>query len=754
MIGLESSEEAVVPIRDAAGRRIGNLTIKALSRYLGQGTLKVEPEAEGGAKALLLLEDCEYWFGISVDAPGPFRSDRDDLFIWDPDDKHGHLRPGSHVGLLPITIFAGANEVGAAELEVRSRKLNYEADYQWMLRDVAETSAELILQRFAVTKRAFAPSIPSGFPSAYGQFEFLKSIVSRDALGAALEQVQNRPHHSWELEPELNPATQGAAGGRIRLPDLLRPGPRVPWPAGPSRLRTLPAILRVDRPHATYDTLPNRFVKFALQRWRAEVATLQSICGQGAQGPPRDRAMRETGSVIDWLDAALAWPVFDEVRALERFPADNTVLMAREGYREFFAAFAIFELVAGLDWSGGESVYHAGQRNVATLYEYWCFLQLGRLIAKLSGNASASLVVMDKTGTKLDLRRGRESVMDASVLRLGRQINLRLFFNRSFGGGSGSGQSWSRAMRPDCSLQLISPEDSDHDSVWVHFDAKYRIDRLDQIFSDADDVDDSDEPMSVAAGRAKRDDLLKMHAYRDAIRRSAGSFVIYPGPNDAGANTEYRQFHEVLPGIGAFALRPSVDGDASGMQALARFVEDLLTHHASLLTQQRRGRYWESISFSPRTVPKSTSGWQPTRLHPAADTPALIGYVRSSRHMQWVLDQLRYNLRLGRRRGAIGVRGAESRVEVLVLNGPTLDAPRVFIIEPPPEIWSREDLSSTGYDSPRGEIYLCLVIHREVSVPIDPREFRSSVRRLASTDGSPRVVSWSELFGVLPMEHA
>src|SRR5829696_8253469 len=29
--------------------------------------------------------------------------------------------------------------------------------------------------------------------------------------------------------------------------------------------------------------------------------------------------------------------------------------------------------------------------------------------------------------------------------------------------------------------------------------------------------------------RSKREDLLKMHAYRDAIRRSAGAYVLYPG---------------------------------------------------------------------------------------------------------------------------------------------------------------------------------------------------------------------------------
>ena len=49
-----------------------------------------------------------------------------------------------------------------------------------------------------------------------------------------------------------------------------------------------------------------------------------------------------------------------------------------------------------------------------------------------------------------------------------------------------------------------------------------------------------------------------MHAYRDAVRRTAGAYVLYPGK--PGDGQKFAGFHEVLPGLGAFAIRPDKNG--------------------------------------------------------------------------------------------------------------------------------------------------------------------------------------------------
>src|SRR5439155_4465652 len=82
--------------------------------------------------------------------------------------------------------------------------------------------------------------------------------------------------------------------------------------------------------------------------------------------------------------------------------------------------------------------------------------------------------------------------------------------------------------------------------VLLHFDAKYRLQVLEDLFGrddkgmDPSNTDTASEPDNKET--ALRSDLLKMHAYRDAIRRSAGAYVIYPG-----TEKEIRQeYHELL----------------------------------------------------------------------------------------------------------------------------------------------------------------------------------------------------------------
>ena len=354
-------------------------------------------------------------------------------------------------------------------------------------------------------------------------------------------------------------------------------------------------------------------------------------------------------------------------------------------------------------------------------------------------------MALDSGGARLDLRRGRESVVSGSIVRLGRRIDLELYFNHEFSMGAGGDQSWTRAMRPDCSLRITSADDAAEDSVWVHFDAKYKIERAEQIFTDTTSGSESDDPTErEPAGRAKREDLLKMHAYRDAIRQSAGSYVLYPGPANEHVQ-RFRRFNEILPGIGAFALSPSESDDAGGLAAIRIFLEDVIVHHASLLTQQRRGRYWQAVSFAAAAMPDGVSGWQPARRQPAADTSVMLGFVRSSEHLRWILEQQRYNLRLGQRRGSVGLDGIQANAELLILYGRCLPVARMFTLMPPPEVWLRANLEVTGYRNPGGSAYLCLVLGRELDVSEADPLLQKRVLRLASSDGSPRLTTWVQL---------
>jgi predicted component of viral defense system (DUF524 family) len=85
--------------------------------------------------------------------------------------------------------------------------------------------------------------------------------------------------------------------------------------------------------------------------------------------------------------------------------------------------------------------------------------------------------------------------------------------------------------------------------VHIHFDAKYKVNQfLVNIESETEDLDLEKE--EERKGNYKNADLLKMHAYKDAIRRTGGAYILYPGTEQKA----FRGFHEIIPGLGALPL--------------------------------------------------------------------------------------------------------------------------------------------------------------------------------------------------------
>ena len=115
-------------------------------------------------------------------------------------------------------------------------------------------------------------------------------------------------------------------------------------------------------------------------------------------------------------------------------------------------------MASKLAWSGGEEVYGAGQRDVATLYEYWVFLKLAQVISDLCDAkfSFSSLIEVQKDGLNVSFRKGKTKVLTGNVARLGRELTIELWFNRTYSSSKviGSETSWSEQMRPDYSLRI------------------------------------------------------------------------------------------------------------------------------------------------------------------------------------------------------------------------------------------------------------------------------------------------------------
>jgi predicted component of viral defense system (DUF524 family) len=737
---------------DQSNKPIGWLTIARLpsrSDPLSEHPVSGRP---------VLAEGCDYRFEIDM---GPVA----DALVVEPstelfsfDDltcRRGRVRPRQFVGRIVIRVdHPPSGRWGRADIEVRPTKLDAETEYRHMLRDIEDVATEALLHGFAPATLSLTSESAARPDLLYQQFALLHAKLMSREFEESMALILANPHHAWiDEREEQHPGRPLRAGGHLSRA-LARSGPRVNT-HGRLSVGSVPRRVERSRTESTLDSVPNRFVLYALARWRSVAQRLTDALGPfgGEPGPVR-RGRDAAAEVQTRMDSYLGHSLFREVAPLRVFPMANQVLLKQAGYRDLFRTFALGEVGSRLALElDVDDVFAASQRNAAALYEYWTFLQLADVVGAVCGEPkSLEALQPAKDGLSMGFRQGAASGLTWRITRAGREFDIGLFFNRTFLVSSSYAleASWSRAMRPDCSLHiqprsltptLADPGDLD---VWLHFDAKYRVEYLREQF------DASEDPGGEAAAeaesverlsRSRREDLLKMHAYRDAIRRTAGAYVLFPGSENVAP---FREFQELLPGLGAFALRPANSPRESGRTAIEEFLSDVIDHAADRATQHERDRFWRA---RVRRTPEASSGDVdlPEIALPPRDALVLCGYVRGREQQQWIERSGLYNVRADRRRGALSADSSELRGEWLLLYGAKV----------PVSLWqrvggwfvqTRDDLLELGYPQPRGAAYLCCPVTPHEAQPEWLGDLQVGALRPAELPtGHPFAANWASL---------
>ncbi|MDF2626497.1 MAG: hypothetical protein K0R39_328 [Symbiobacteriaceae bacterium] len=756
---MGATDKTSLPISGADGLTVGWLHLQVLPSTKRPNTLldfQKEDNWDRSLEPVQIMEEQEYLYEFAItDASKESLITVEPSWLFERDDKwgkRGRLRPRLHTGAIHAQVFVDGLEVGRFSLEVRSAKLDYLKHYRWMLEDIAEEFAEIVMERFAASEQRFEADTESSAATLYQRFAFVQSLLAGENFDAAIQQVLGRPHRLWTTEEEHRAPGRGVPSGSAVARQMASGGPRVDWPGG--RLSHIPSQFIVQRTVETLDTPENRFVKFALSQWLdVSVRVDQVLAGEKETGPAL-RGRREARAVIEYLSQLLAADIFDEVGPMDYFPAGSQVLQRRAGYREIFRFYVQSEAAATLRWEGAADVYSAGQKNVAALYEFWAYLQLANVVEKLCDQFQRDALVEEQPdGMGIALKRGWQKPLTGTLMRHNRRMQLDLYFNRTFS----QGDSWTLPMRPDCSLH-IAPCEGDpapFQEVWVHFDAKYKVDNLLQIFGrvpegegGADAFLKNEEETEAKKGTPKHADLLKMHAYKDAIKRSAGAYVLYPGLDNP--KEPFVAYHEILPGLGAFPLRPTDAGAAEGADSLAEFLSKVLDHVATQHTQHERSRYWLEEAFEREAPVLAPAPAAPFVKQPPADTPVLLGFVKSEAHRQWIGEQKLYNVRADGRRGTVEERSPELGAQIVLLYSDTWDSVDVWAVR------GLESLTVTnmvylGYPDPGGDLYHGLLL-RPVDTAAWPVQLTSAwvkhVREMLKPDaehGAPVAATWLDL---------
>lgn len=639
----------------------------------------------------------------------------------------GVLNPGLFTGQLPLVVQADGLVLGRASVEVRSRKLSYKADYQHMLQDITTRCVDL-LQEMRSPSAFNAEPDPGNDPATIGQrFSFVRALLQNRAFENALHRITTHPHQTWLHEAEDRPLSRGFKPSGELLRQLAQGGRRVNVPATHplySTLKTLPERITIDRAALTTDTPENQFVKFALRTFHRFLDTMR---GQVKDVVKDARLLQEINALCIRLDETLASDVMRRASEPTFLPLGSPTLQRREGYREVLQAWLHFAMAAKLVWRGGDKVYGAGQRDVAMLYEYWVFFELLGIVAKvfkLDQPANETLIEPTGDGFGLKLKAGQHMALTGRSVQKGRVLEVRFSYNRSFRATSQArvAGSWTQDLRPDYTLSLwpvgFTEEQAELQElmVHVHFDAKYRIEQVAQLLAGHDGSEAlTDEALATELdndkldekrGTYKRADLLKMNAYRDAIRRTQGAYVVYPGPT--GGDKRMRGFHEVLPGLGAFALRPG-----SGTSALNAFLQEVVAHVANRSSAREQQSFHTYKTYEQpfrgaveeqralyEVVPERAANGK-ARHTPLRETFVVVGWVKTPAHLDWIKKSGKYNFRMGSTPGALRLSAQVVGACYLLLHGEDGEAvPGLFSIKDPaagPRVYSADDLKNLGY---------------------------------------------------------
>lgn len=637
--------------------------------------------------------------------------------------SRGLIKTGIYVGCLTLIVTNDSDFKAKVCFEVRSVKMDYRTDYKMMLHDITNHFTELVMMQGAPVTQRFEVNPDEDSHTLYQQFAFMKSLVDCEEFEEALNKIFYNPIHKWTGTTIEKDICSVKRLGRQELKQIASSNNRLPLGEGRSiggHIDSVPRRLSVSYKKDTVDVAENRFVKFVLQSFSSFCSTIQ----QCKNASPRLKT--EAEQIANKLTGWLSRDFFLDVSDLQTMTLNSPALQRKEGYREVLQAWMMSKLAAQITWKGGDNVYQAGKRNVAALYEYWVFFKLLDIVKEtfhltLTEGDERKLVKTDKDNINLELKQGHMKMIGGQFHESSRTLNVRLYYNRTFSMSVHLNQSgsWTTAMRPDYTLSIwpgnIEEKEAEEQDliVHIHFDAKYKLNKIlldDKIIDEThtfdDDADDlSEEEMLMnqekeeeEKGIYKRVDLLKMHAYKDAIRRTSGAYILYPGSE----NKRLKGFHEVLPGLGAFCLCPnSIEKDSKEIE---HFLHDILEHMLNRASQRERISYhtYDIYKNEPFVVCESMpEPYGINRNLIPEETFVLIGSFRDENHLKWILNNKIYNTRTGTRNGSLRLKQEITGAKYVFLHrGDTQLLLRLS--DKGPMVMSKEDLENKPY----GNLYV------------------------------------------------
>lgn len=683
----------------------------------------------------------------------------------------GTFKTGIYVGSLSLLIKDTDlnREVAKVDMEIKSVKAEYRTDYRKMMEDITAYYTDLVLLQGSPVTQKLEIDYDAPQQTLYQRYAFVRSIVESNAFQESIHKIIANPVRKWEETIIERNVCNVKRLTRKNMHQIATSRDRIPVQNArdiglPSGVCSVPRLLTVSYKRDSLDNPENQFIKFVLYSFSSFCADLRS------KKNANERLKAEIDKTMDVLNGHLRTLFFKQVSMPSQLNLNSPVLQRKEGYREILQSWLMFDLAAKLSWKGGENVYEAGKRNVAVLYEYWVFFKLLEVISRVFDIDPVSinnLVKTDADQINLEIQQGKMKMIEGLYDAGRRKFNVRFYYNRTFVHTRESEElykagSWTMNMRPDYTLSIwpgeIDMEQAEKEDliVHIHFDAKYRVNKVDFGLDDSvneEQMSDDllNEKKEQEEGIYKRADLLKMHAYKDAIRRTSGAYILYPGT----VQRRLKGFHEIIPGLGAFCLTPCNSDEE--LITLQVFLLKIVEHMLDRTSQRERMSYHMNKVYNtpskqvqeqmPEPVGKNR-GFMPD------ETWVILGYVKNDKQLEWIRKAGLYNFRTGTQNGSVRLSRnlVSSRYLLLHAHGESIEF--IKLSDEGPRVFRRSDLLRMGYppsddeEKKKDDIYIVYRLDMEKTEP-EWAQYKWKISDVINMKGNqmavPKPVKLSEL---------
>lgn len=726
-----------------------------------------------GEAKIQLVEGCNYEYQFNKQEIKFKKSEKNRIVSFSKFGKNkGTLNPNIFVGThsLELELESDFSNNSAIAIEVRSIKSEYREDYRFMLESITDKCTDLILQIDSPTSQNFETNFDIDSQTLYQRFCFVKSLIDSKEFEEAIQKIVSNPTTKWQNEIEDKDIRSIRRFNQKSVKQIITKNNRVSISSNHFlnrnyNLNSIPIRIEDVRKIESLDTAENRFIKHALE----EFAYFCDNCK--TKFDKYTRAKLEAKNLSDKITTLLNQSFFKEISRPNSLKLNSPVLQRKSGYREILNAWLKFDLAAKLVWHGGNNVYDAGKKDIATLYEYWLFfalLDILKEIFDIEPKSIEELMQFDKGKISLNLKQGTTIALKGVFNSIYRNLNVQFSYNRSFGGKKSypSAGSYTTTLRPDYTLsfwphEIMSEKDAELKELitHIHFDAKYKVNNFYELVSksEKDELSEKEnlelikeEEEENLKGTFKNQDLLKMHAYKDAIRRTGGAYVLYPGE---GKDEPFRGFHELIPGLGAFVIKPNKsDKDKEHLKKfILRVVDNFIDRssqreNTAIKIYDIHKSHKRDDDILKESFPEYVNG---SKLIPN-ETFVLIGYCKSKEQLEWILKNNKYNFRTGTDRGSLNLNDLAVNAKYLILHGENeIITRKIFQLSNDGlKIYSKSDMVKKGYPNPKSELYLIYEIEKDVSEEFNNIEI--NLRKILDfksnrDSGKPHLISLTQL---------